>query len=210
MGVVCEQPHRSKKHNLNRSQIEITNNTYSITSSVNYPNKEYSSDDIYPPFDTKTETNNNNMSNIALKLHNEYREKYGAKKLELNDELIDLAQKYSEKCAMTDSEDHCPFLYEGRPIGENIEVLDKTKFDVSKICRKWYEEKNEFNFGELVYQSECRHFTQMIWKDSIYVGFGLSTSNTGQNYFVAYYFPAGNIFDKFKTNLSEKKKSHNK
>ena len=92
----------------------------------------------------------------------------------------------------------------GRP------VFDNTKIDVSKICRKWYEEKNEFNFDKLVYQNECRHFTQMIWKDSIYVGFGLSRSNTGQYYFVAYYFPAGNIFDKFKTNFSEEKKSHNK
>ena len=174
-------------------------------SSKGISNKTFSSP---PEKETDIDDNNiknlNNMNYSALQKHNEIRDKYEINHLELNDELIDLAQKYAEKCAEIESLDHCPFLYQGKTIGENIIVLDGQKVNVKKICDDWYNEKFYYNLDKPIYKSECSHFTQMIWKETVYVGFGLSTSRTGKKYFVAYYFPAGNIFEKFKNNIPQK------
>ena len=44
----------------------------------------------------------------------------------------------------------------------------------------------------------------MIWKDSKEVGFGFKKVNEGKCYFIAIYYPAGNIFNKYNDNIKEK------
>lgn len=51
------------------------------------------------------------------------------------------------------------------------------------------------------FQREAQHFTQVIWKDSKKVGFGVYRASDGSFYVVANYYPAGNLLGRFKDNV---------
>ena len=206
MGIKCiDTRQRNKPYNksFNSSYITHSNNNNSYfknlsqtiraeTNAIKENKNNFSNDNI-----------NNSISDIDIVLdnHNKIRNKYKLKKLELNDELNELAQKYADKCAETESLDHCPCLYKGQVIGENIREINYGNYDLSKICDIWNNEEKNYDFSNPIFKSDCSHFTQIIWKGTASVGFGISTSASGKRYFVAFYFPAGNIFDKFKENI---------
>lgn len=142
----------------------------------------------------------NKMYKDALEIHNKYRLEHGSTKLTLKLDLCEIAQKYAEQCSETNTTDHYCYLYNNNEIiGQNIEIVDK--LNVSDICKKWYNEKDKYDFSLNKFNSKARHFTQLIWRDTKYVGFGYSKSDDGKIYFVAYYYPAGNIFNKFSENV---------
>ena len=148
--------------------------------------------------------NNNKKTNIyknLLKIHNDYRIKYNVQNLELNYELCQLAQEYADKCADLQNTDLSPALYKNECIGENISEFDGDISTTSTIIKEWANERNNFDFKNKEYNGKTKHFTQMIWKSSQIVGFGFSSSSNEKNYFVSFYFPAGNIFDKFNKNI---------
>jgi hypothetical protein len=45
------------------------------------------------------------------------------------------------------------------------------------------------------------HFTQVVWKNSTQVGFGVAVAPNGSFYAVANYYPAGNFTGQFKENV---------
>ena len=142
----------------------------------------------------------------ALSMHNKFRAIHGSNKLELNSELNNIAQLYANECAEIQSSEHSPKLYKNDFIGENIFEIstdDELNIDIEDICNKWYSEKKEYDFNSNKYQTYTGHFTQMIWKDSKEVGFGYKKTKKGKSYFVAIYYPEGNIFNKFKDNVKE-------
>ena len=145
---------------------------------------------------------NTNIYKNLLKMHNEYRKIYGTRFLELNYELCQLAQEYADKCADFQNTDLNPFSYKNECIGENISEFDGDISTTLTICENWANERNNFDFRNKEYNGKTKHFTQMIWKSSQIVGFGFSSSSNGKNYFVSFYFPAGNIFDEFDKNIS--------
>ena len=53
--------------------------------------------------------------------------------------------------------------------------------------------------GEL--SSEGASFTQIVWKSTQLVGFGIAKSKSGKFYFVAEYFPSGNIRHQYEENV---------
>ena len=53
------------------------------------------------------------------------------------------------------------------------------------------------------FQAKSGHFTQLIWKDSKEVGFGLAKSKKGNLFVVAQYYPAGNVAKQFKKNVEK-------
>ena len=147
---------------------------------------------------------NNKKINIyknLLKIHNDYRIKYDAQDLQLNYELCELAQEYADKYAELQNTDLSPALYKNECIGENISEFDGDISTTLTICENWANERNNFDFRNKEYNDKTKHFTQMIWKSSQIVGFGFSSSSNGKNYFVSFYFPAGNIFDEFDNNI---------
>lgn len=140
----------------------------------------------------------------ALKRHNEFRKKHGARNLELNPDLCEIAQSSAEKYSETDIENIYmipPKLYKGDIVGENIAIIDKfnsTNFE--DIINKWYEEKQNYEFDSNKYIENTGHFTQLIWRETKEIGFGKKI-NKGKMYFIAIYYPAGNIFKQFKNNV---------
>ena len=203
MGIACTNPGRRKRSNDSKSN----NSSYMTHSKNNNSNFNNLTQSIPSERNAKNNISNDNINNsisdidIVLDNHNKIRSKYKLEKLELNDELNELAQKYADKCAETESLDHCPCLYKGQVIGENIREINYGNYDLSKICDIWNNEEKNYDFSNPIFKSDCSHFTQIIWKGTASVGFGISTSASGKRYFVAFYFPAGNIFDKFKENI---------
>ena len=190
----CNQIEKERKPNpqyngnsFNHSRRSMRDNTYD-------ENRNFNSGNI--------KKKNNNIYKNLLKLHNDYRIIYKAPNLELNDELCQLAQEYADKCADLQSTDLTPVLYKNECLGENISEFDGDISTALTICENWANERNNYNFRDKVYKDQTKHFTQMIWKNTQIVGFGFSSSSNEKNYFVSFYFPAGNIFEEFDKNIS--------
>ena len=214
----CNGIQRAKNKTKNKNETNSTTNNSQpyITSFNSYPkklnyenyrdnesnnNKQYNNNN-----DIKNNKNNSFLYNIimkALEIHNTFRIKHDSKKLSLNINLCEIAQKYAEKCSETNSTDHYCNLYNNEIIGQNIEVVDEKSFNVSDICNRWYNEKEQYDFTLKKFNSKARHFTQLIWKKTELVGFGYSKSDEGKAYFVACYYPAGNILNKFSENVKK-------
>ena len=209
----------SKDNNIDIEKNKVTKNSIKDENNNNYKNiNNYSTNtNIYVKNNNNNGNNNSNNNNNnnnqkenniiqrALDIHNKFRENYNCKKLKLSDELSEKAQKYADKCAQSDKIMDSIDLYNDEVIGQNIYIADNNKFNVDKICHMWYDEKNNYDFNSNNYNKDACHFTQLVWKNTEYVGFGYSNNNGGKVYFVAYYYPAGNIFNEFRTNVLKKK-----
>jgi hypothetical protein len=94
-------------------------------------------------------------------------------------------------------------IWEGKNVGENIAKANAMINDPSQlIVNKWYEEKNNFNFNNPTSQNNTKNFTQMVWKNTESIGFGLAYSQTGNTFMVINYYPAGNIADGYEENVT--------
>ena len=197
MGVCFKENKRKQylENNYNNTNIKITKNNI-----IFQANKVIIENNFKP---NKNEINNINnrikeedRNTIALNEHNKYRKEFNVPQLILNKELCNLAQKYADLCAETQSVDHCPYLFNGNIIGENIfESENNIKLNIIEICNIWYKEKNYFLNNNNKYDINTCHFSQMISKETKEVGFGFSQVNEGKSYFVAYYFPIENLLN---------------
>jgi glioma pathogenesis-related protein 2 len=62
----------------------------------------------------------------------------------------------------------------------------------------------DYNFKKPGYNHTTKHFTQLVWKGTKLVGFGLSVTLLEEGYaayVVAHYSPAGNVNKHFRVNV---------
>jgi len=134
----------------------------------------------------------------ALKTHNVYRAKHGARPLTLSQDLCSRAQEYAESLATTDT-----FQHSGDPdLGENL--YWSWSSDPAWSCGgqeptvSWYEESKGYRYDREPRDTESGHFTQLVWSDSTMLGVGVSRSaKTGRFYVVMKYDPPGNIIGSY-------------
>lgn len=138
----------------------------------------------------------------CLQLHNETRSLHQTSELVEDAALTERAQEWANSLAEADLLNHSDLLWNGKAVGENIAkgsaVLDEP---AKLVCSKWYSEIVNYNFAAPGAQASTKNFTQMVWKDSKQVGFGLAYSKRGNTYVVVNYFPAGNDEAKLKENV---------
>jgi hypothetical protein len=65
---------------------------------------------------------------------------------------------------------------------------------------QWYNEIKFYDFAR-DYQKGTGHFTQLVWKSTKEVGFGIARDLGGYFYAVANYYPAGNVITRFQKNV---------
>ena len=66
----------------------------------------------------------------------------------------------------------------------------------------WYDEIEQYNFQDATFSSTTGHFTQLVWKGTQQVGFGVALSSDGKSvYIVAQFSPPGNYLGEFDTNV---------
>jgi len=139
----------------------------------------------------------------ALATHNSCRQRHCVEPLVHNPELSKIAQQYANQLAKSKSLIHSQNRYQDKNLGENLAYsYDSTLnyYSGEKATMQWYDEIKKHNF-DLDYQKGTGHFTQLVWKASKEVGFGVAMASDGSFYAVANYFPAGNLLGTFAKNV---------
>ncbi|RNA03176.1 Golgi-associated plant pathogenesis-related 1 [Brachionus plicatilis] len=141
--------------------------------------------------------------NEAFDAHNECRHRHGFEPLIQNLEIAFIAQQYANQMAKSGCIAHSNSKYLNQDLGENLYSFDYRDPSVTgkRITREWYNEMYQYKFTGA--QCGTGHFTQLIWKSTKEVGFGIAFSTNGRAYFVANYFPTGNIIGKFAENVNQ-------
>ena len=139
---------------------------------------------------------------ICLKIHNQKRDLHDSPHLLKNEELCKLA----EKCALdlSNNEDYINCIYKDIFLGQNIYIYRGENFRIGNIINEWYKEIYNYRENLNKFQKNTSHFTQMIWKETKEIGFGLKEKGD-TFYIVVFYYPPGNTFGEFKNNILIKK-----
>lgn len=159
-------------------------------------------ENVFPPLDyNETDSDKDPIEKIREELltaHNNYRKKHGVGSLSRNSTIEAIAQEYSEKLASTHTFGHSYNKLNGKQLGENLYCSSRTTDGIS-VAMDWYEEFVDYDFKS-DYIPGTGHFTQVVWKESQYLGCGLGIS---ENYYVVTcnYFPMGNIVGNFSQNV---------
>lgn len=152
----------------------------------------------YSSSSSSTTVNLSEFEKEALKCHNYYRAKHHAPPLTINRDLTKIAQRYAQYLLDTRTFQHSGDTFNGKPMGENLYYCTGKVGTGELASYEWYNEIELHRWKE--FQKETGHFTQLIWKGTKEVGFGVA--NKGNTYFVvANYFPAGNVKGQFKENV---------
>jgi glioma pathogenesis-related protein 2 len=140
----------------------------------------------------------------ALKAHNECRARHGVNPLKHNSSLSQIAQSWANQIGSTLSFKHSSNTYQNKPLGENLAMWGSTgatRYDGGRATMQWYMEIKLYDFSRPGFARGTGHFTQVIWRDTREVGFGVVRGRDGNFYAVANYFPAGNYQGRFDENV---------
>ncbi|XP_048578797.1 protein PRY1-like isoform X2 [Nematostella vectensis] len=153
---------------------------------------------------------------IALSVHNKFREVHNAPPMTLNTEMSKAAKNYAEKLARTRTFRHAS---EGERdgAGENLSFgcSSKKRQTPEEAVTLWYNEvcNPGYTFGGKK-ERGTGHFTQVVWKTSTELGFGSASAEQGGmkcTYYVGRYKEAGNQpvdYDKYVEKGSFDKQSY--
>ena len=150
---------------------------------------------------TEKTMNLKKMQLLELEEHNYLRKLHGSPPLILNEELNQIAQKYAIKLAkekvMRHSKEEDRYLKgkKGEWVGENLHFASASRglqYASGDMSKAWYSEIKDYNFETGKSTGVTGHFTQLIWKDSKEVGFGVAF-NGSILMSVANYYPGGNF-----------------
>ena len=129
---------------------------------------------------------------------NKYRNNHGANNL-TNDSKIDkIAQKFADKLSQTGTLDYSYNQYKGEDLGESV-YESEIYLAPLKLAKIFYDENIDYNYKSK--DPEPSNFTQMVWKNSQLIGFGMQKSSDGRYFFVLNYYPTGNVDGQFKKNV---------
>jgi len=108
----------------------------------------------------------------SLARHNKYRREHHVDDLKLSNELCEIAQKYADYLAANNKFEHSYSKFKSQSMGENLYTCTGFKPDGNTAVDSWYEEISDYNFktGESINGNKVGHLTQVLWKDSKYVG----------------------------------------
>ena len=139
-----------------------------------------------------------------LKKHNFYRIKHGAQPVQLSEELLKISQDYAENLASQGCKlVHTTNRYTpaGVYFGENLYMSSKMA-NKGAATDDWYSEEPKYDYCNPGITSGSGHFTQVVWKNSKYVGFGYAQNvNSGCSVVVGQYIPGGNYGGQFSNNV---------
>ena len=161
----------------------------------------------------------------ALQHNNKYRKKHGVDPVVLDDNLYKRAFIVAKQYLTEGTFDNTNLLYEdGEELGMNTLSSEK-ELNPKQLMKEWYEENKKYNYIEPKIL-DSNNFTQMIWKNSKKFGVGyfyslvkedginqefmaINKGNANKNetiekkiyYYVALYYPAGNIPREYEKNV---------
>ena|SRR5437899_3036715 len=141
------------------------------------------------------QSNNTDLVNTILAIHNRERADVGVPPLVWSDSLAAGAKPWAEHLATTRVLVHSSGA--GTDYGENIAGFNPSK-GVSAPEEgqlQWVAEKKDYHGGVLTLQNwqPIGHYTQMVWRDTKEVGCATATGGHPCGFLVCRYSPQGNI-----------------
>ncbi|XP_065662504.1 uncharacterized protein LOC100200105 isoform X2 [Hydra vulgaris] len=143
------------------------------------------------------------QSKACLAEHNRLRALHqNTPKLVLDSTLTASAQKWADYLQSSKKFEHS----KGNGYGENLYFSSgiPAGSDCVRASNSWYSEIKSYSYSKPTFSSSTGHFTQLVWKSSTKVGFGISFKGSSV-IVVAQYSPAGNVLSQFKQNVMPKK-----
>lgn len=125
---------------------------------------------------------------LAVDRHNEIRaELFSGSALTWSDQIAADAQSYANTLAVSGAFEHDPGDYENGPYGENLYAYYSSNGTIPSLTaavNNWYVEKDFYNYADNscsvnetstqtvdgTEYNTCGHYTQIIWKDTTYIG----------------------------------------
>jgi len=151
--------------------------------------------------DNKEIINQDEFSAEALMAHNLYRKIHGVAPLKLNKKLVDLAVSRAKELAEGGKLNVKQILFKGENLGETVGTVGGfSSYNGISATQLWYSVVSKFD-EEGESSNEGASFTQMVWKKTEEVGFGIAKAKDGKFFFVAEYFPSGNIRGQYEDNV---------
>jgi len=166
----------------------------------------------------KTHSRKNWMQTL-LDRDNEFRARHGVEPLQLVKDLNDGAQSWADTNANECNMHHTTEdqrLWNGKQTGESLSAgyIDDKADSAYSASDGWYEEISNYPYptgfqgtgGDPLFE-KIGHFTQTVWKDSKYVGYGFASNKgckdkgTYTSYIAARYFPPGNGDGEYSNNV---------
>lgn len=145
--------------------------------------------------------NQDEFGSEALMAHNLYRKIHGVPALRLNAKLSVLALNRAQELAKDGKLNVKQILFKGENLGETVGTVGGfSSYNGISATQLWYSVVSKFD-EEGESSNEGASFTQMVWKKTEEVGFGIAKAKDGKFFFVAEYFPSGNIRGKYEDNV---------
>jgi hypothetical protein len=147
----------------------------------------------------------NNFIETALESHNKYRLLHGVPALKHNSELSQLALDWAQNLAKSNKFEHSKNKFNDSILGENLYLSWGSQkpeiIDGGEATKDWYDEMKIYDWDNPRFLINTAHFSQLVWKNSLEVGFGVALGDNNSVIVCANYFPAGNIEGSFHENV---------
>jgi pathogenesis-related protein 1 len=133
------------------------------------------------------------QASAFLLVHNQARAAVGVPPLSWSTKLAAHAQQWANHLASLSISQ-----VQGNPhrpngiYGENFAGGTAGGYTPADGARQWLDEKSVYRHGPYNGSGATGHYTQMVWRGTTEVGYGVATSRDGWTYVVANYSPAGN------------------
>ena len=153
-----------------------------------------------PPFTPSGGSPTTGPEDSCFKKHNEYRRIHGYPELIWDSFLRDNSLKWAQYITKLDQLQHTPKKQGKLSLGENLAMNSSPRNAGANGVEMWYMEiclykKAGFSMG-------TGHYTQVIWKNTQYVGCAV-VQGPGGVFTVAQYYPPGNYMGQFPENTGD-------
>lgn len=142
----------------------------------------------------------------GFNLQNGYRQKHQVANLTWNATLASMAKSWANNLIQTGTFQHGGLTdSKGNRIGQNLAQMMMSNnvnnsFNVQFSVKMWYDEVKNYNYSKPTFSGNTGHFTQLVWKGTKSVGFGMA-SKGATTVVVANYYPPGNYIGQFAQNV---------
>ncbi|KAJ7946840.1 Pathogenesis-related protein 1, partial [Quillaja saponaria] len=120
--------------------------------------------------------------------HNAARAEVGVGPLTWSHKVANYAQNYANSRI-----GDCNLDHSGGPFGENL-AEGYGSMNGSDAVKFWLTEKPNYDYkSNSCVNDECLHYTQIVWRHSVYVGCARAKCNNGWIFVTCNYDPPGNI-----------------
>ncbi|GJZ61047.1 basic form of pathogenesis-related protein 1-like protein [Tanacetum coccineum] len=120
--------------------------------------------------------------------HNEARAQVGVEPLTWNYSLAAYAHRYAYHMLGS-----CDLRHSEGPFGENLAEGYGNQFSCNEAVNLWVGEKEYYDYdSNSCVGDECRHYTQVVWRDSVHLGCAKLMCRNGWWFVICSYDPPGN------------------